>query len=378
MTMRNTVCLIAALLLIGVAWLLLAPVPIEPLAWQAEPFAGYAGAHAANSRLTPLQLLPLQGEVGPEHIAPGPDGKLYTAVESGKILRMQPDGSQPEVFAETGGRPLGFDFDAEGRMLVADAMRGLLLIDANRKVSVLLAALSADDPILYADSVLVAKSGKVYLTDASRRFGPVKWGGTFNASVLDIIEHSNTGRVIEFDPVSRQSRVVMRDLGFANGLALSQDQRSLFVSETAEYRVWKVDVAANNLSAKTSAKIPNPQAQILLANLPGYPDNLMRGNKGRIWLGLTKPRSAAVDRMATTPWLRKVTLRLPRFLWPVPPAYGHVLAFDESGKVVADLQDPSGRFPETSGALEFGNRLIIQSLHAHAIGSLPDTAIPGF
>ena len=31
---------------------------------------------------------------------------------------------------------------------------------------------------------------------------------------------------------------------------------------------------------------------VLLANLPGHPDNLMRGLNGRIWVGLVKPRGA--------------------------------------------------------------------------------------
>lgn len=371
MTLRKLASLLAAILLIGVAYLLLAPVPIEPVAWQAEKFTGYAGPHQVNQRLAALQHISLQGEVGPEHVAPGPDGKLYAAVESGKILRMQLDGTGLQEFANTGGRPLGFDFDAQGRMLVADAMRGLLRIDADRKVSVLLDKLTPDDPLLYADSVVVAKSGKVYLTDASRRFAPRLWGGTFHASVLDILEHSNTGRVIEYDPQTGQSRIVMKDLGFANGVALSQDERSLFISETSEYRIWQVDLQANQLSARA----PGSQARVVLSNLPGYPDNLMRGNQGRIWVGLTKPRSALVDKMAAAPWLRKMTLRLPKFLWPVPPAYGHVLAFDETGRVVADLQDPAGRYPETSGALEVGGRLIVQSLHAHDIGWLPGSAL---
>lgn len=373
MSLRKLASLIAAILLIGVAYLLLAPVPIEPVVWQATQFTGYAGPHQVNQRLAALQLIPLQGEVGPEHIAPGPDGMLYAAVESGRILRMQLDGSQLQEFANTGGRPLGFDFDARGNMLVADAMRGLLRIDAGRKVSVLLDKLAPDDPLLYADSVVVAKSGKVYLTDASRRFAPRQWGGTFHASVLDILEHASSGRVIEFDPQTRQTRIVMKDLGFANGIAMSQDERSLFVSETSEYRIWQVDLQANQLSTRA----PGSQARVVLSNLPGYPDNLMRGNKGRIWVGLTKPRSALVDKMAAAPWLRKMTLRLPRFMWPVPPAYGHVLAFDETGHVVADLQDPGGRYPETSGALEVGGRLIVQSLHADAIGWLPESALQG-
>ena len=104
---------------------------------------------------------------------------------------------------------------------------------------------------------------------------------------------------------------------------------------------------------------------MLLDNLPGYPDNLMRGLDGWLWGGFTKPRSAVVDGMAGKPWLRSVTLRLPRALWPVPPAYGHVFAFTEDGTVVADLQDPAGTYPETAA------RLYVQSLHAKALGWLP-------
>jgi hypothetical protein len=58
-------------------------------------------------------------------------------------------------------------------------------------------------------------------------------------------------------------------------------------------------------------------------------------------------------------------------LWPVPPAYGHVFAYDEDGNIVADLQDPSGRYPETTGVTEPPERLYIQSLHAPALGWLP-------
>ena len=107
---------------------------------------------------------------------------------------------------------------------------------------------------------------------------------------------------------------------------------------------------------------------MLLDNLPGYPDNLMRGQDGRIWLGFTKPRSAVVDGMAGKPLLRSLTLRLPRALWPVPQPYGHVIAFTEDGRVVADLQDPSGAYPETTAVTETPDRLYVQSLHAKGLG----------
>ena len=60
-------------------------------------------------------------------------------------------------------------------------------------------------------------------------------------------------------------------------------------------------------------------------------------------------------------------MRLPRSLWPIPPNYGHVLAFNEAGTIVADLQDPSGTYPETTGTFETADRLDIQSLNAKTI-----------
>lgn len=366
--LRKSIAIVAILIIGAIAYLTLAPVPVEPAAWQAPEAPGYTGPHERNTRLANLQHLDLGGEGGPEGMALGPDGKIYAAVASGAIVRLNADGSRFEKWADTGGRVLGMNFDPQGRLIAADAMRGLLAIGPDRKPEMLVDNV-AGDPIRYANSVAVAKNGRIYFTDSSRRFGAKAWGGTFNASVHDIIEHSSTGRLLEYDPVTRRTRTVMRDLCFANGVALSADETRVFVAETGEYRVWSVDPAANDLSAKASVS-GVPQARILLSNLPGYPDNLTRGRDGRIWLGLAKPRGAAVDKLAGQPFLRKVVMRLPKSLWPIPPAYGHVLAFNEAGTIIADLQDPSGRYPETTGVIETADRLYIQSLHAKSLAWL--------
>lgn len=357
------------------AYLAAWPVPIQPVAWAAPVAPGYQGVHAPNQRLARLNIIDLKGEVGPEHIALGKDGKLYTTVLSGNILRMNPDGSGQEVFANTGGRVLGFDFDAAGNLIAADAVKGLLSIAPDGKVTVL-ADKVGNDPIRYTDAVAVAQNGKMYLSDASTRFAPKDWGGTFEASVLDILEQASTGRVIEYDPATRSTRVVARGISFANGVALSQDEKHLFVNETGKYRVWKIAVDANDLdigqvNGRTGSQ-PSSQARVLLDNLPGYPDNLMRGQGGKVWLGFAKPRGAAIDNMAGKPWLRSLTLRLPRALWPIPQPYGHVIAFTDDGQVVADLQDPSGAYPETTAITETADRLYVQSLHAHGLGWLPN------
>ena len=353
------------------AYLLVWPVPIEARAWTVLPDAGYTGPHASNTGLAGLQTLDLGGDEGPEHVQIGPDGRLYAAVASGRVLRMAPDGRGREVFADTGGRVLGFDFDAAGNMIAADALRGLLRIDPQGQVAVL-ADQVGGAPIVYADAVVVSRAAgapeRIYLSDASTRFGAKAWGGTFEASVLDILEQSATGRILAVDAASGQAEVVVRGLSFANGVTLSADEQTLLVAETGRYRIWAVPASARDLDLSNG---PAGGARILLDNLPGYPDNLMRGLNGRIWVGLTKPRSPVVDQMAGQPLLREMTLRLPRALWPIPKAYGHVFAFTERGEVVVDWQDPSGAYPETTAITETPERLYVQSLHAPALGWLP-------
>jgi YD repeat-containing protein len=358
---------VGLLLLFSMAYLCCWPVPAEPVSWRAPTPPGFTGPFAPNTRLAGLRTIAIGDEVGPEHIAIGPDGKLYAAMTSGNVVRMAPDGGQQEVFVNTGGRVLGFDFDAQGRMIAADALQGLLSIDARGHASVLADRVSAEDPIGYADAVVVAPDGTIYLTDASTRFYPRDFGGTYPASVLDIIEQSATGRVLAYDPTTKEVRIVAHGFSFANGIALSSDGHTLFVNETGRYRLWKVGGRARKLNVQARS----PHAKVLLDNLPGYPDNLMRGREGRIWVGLFKPRNPAADSLAAKPFMRKVLLRLPRFLLPLGDSYGHIFAIDEDGRVTRDLQDPSGAYPETTSATETADRLYVHSLHAPAIGWLP-------
>jgi sugar lactone lactonase YvrE len=353
--MKKTLAALAIAVLALAAYLLLWPVTVEPLAYSVGPLPGYAGPHAPNQRLAQLQHIDLKGERGAEHVALGPDGKLYTAVASGNILRMNADGSGLEVFARPGGRILGLAFDATGHLIGADAERGLVSVSPDGKTSTVLADNVDGDPIRFADAVVVARNGHIYFSDATTRFS-FKALGVDEASLLEIIEGAASGRVLEYDPATKNTRTLARGYSFANGLALSQDERWLFMTETGRYRIWKIDLAGN------------AAPQVLIDNLPGYPDNLMRGHDGRIWAGLVKPREADADKLADKPFLRKILMRLPRALWPIPKDRAHVFAFTEDGKVVDDLQDPSGAYGEATGVTELADRLIVTNLHAGTLG----------
>jgi sugar lactone lactonase YvrE len=343
------------------AYLALWPVPIHAVRWTAPAAPGDA---PANDKLQGQRGIALGGEVGPEHVILGRDGKLYTGVASGNILRMNPDGSGREIFASTGGRPLGLAFDGQGNLVAADAGRGLLSIAASGEVTVL-ADTVGGGAIRFANAVAVARDGKIYVSDSSTRFAPVDWGGTMEAALLDVLEQSSTGRVIEYDPVARTSRIVALGFSLANGVVLSSDEKDLYVAESGKYRVWKVPVQADGLDI---AKRP-AAAHVVLDNLPGYPDNLTRGQDGKIWLGLAGQRND-LDAMAGRPFLRELVLRIPRALWPTPKPYGHVIAFTEEGKIVADLQDPSGSSPTTTGVTETTSGLYIHNVDGKSLGWL--------
>ncbi len=278
---------------------------------------------------------------------------------------MRTDGSSPENWVSTGGRPLGLSFDAGGTLFVADAFRGLLAISPDGAVRVL--ATEADGvPIRYANSVDVASDGKVYFSDASTKFGAKEWAGTYSASLLDILEHGGHGRLLVYDPASQRATTLIRGLNFANGVALAHDESFVLVAETGSYRVMRHWLAGPNRG----------RTEPLLENLPGFPDNLTAGRDGRFWLALVSPRNALVDSLSDAPFVRRIIQRLPEFIRPDAVAYGHVVAFDATGNVLASLQDPSGAYRLTTCATETDEYLYIGSLEMGTLGRLKSSPPP--
>ncbi|MDX1518449.1 MAG: hypothetical protein R3288_16490, partial [Woeseiaceae bacterium] len=177
------------------------------------------------------------------------------------------------------------------------------------------------------------------------------------ASLLDILEHGGNGVVIEFDPASGRAEILLDGLNFANGVAISRDQQFLLVAETGSYRILK-HWLEGPIAGTT---------EVLIDNLPGFPDNINTGLYGRFWVGLVAPRNRLLDRLSGHPLARKIVQRLPAVVRPQPVASSHVIAVDADGTVLMDLQDPGARFPMITGALETPKALYLTTLIGHRL-----------
>ncbi|MBX3174778.1 MAG: SMP-30/gluconolactonase/LRE family protein [Gemmatimonadaceae bacterium] len=345
--------LVLATLAAAVAlYLLVWPVPVSPVAWEAPDSPGYVGVFATNDVLARADSLTTLGESGPEAIIADASGRLYTGTSDGWIIRYDSGGVAPQRWVRTGGRPLGMAFDSTGTLWCADGALGLIAIAPDGSLRVV--ATEADGvPIGLADYVDVARDGRVYFSDATTKFGS-SHGHALEASLLEILEHRGNGRLLEYDPSTDSIRVLLGGLVFANGVALTHDDSAVLVTETGSNRVLRVERLGPGRGAVTT----------LIDALPGFPDNITRGEDGRYWIALVSPRNALVDRLAPYPFLRKVVRRLPDAIRPAPVNYSHVVAVNDSGRVLASLQDPDGHFPMLTHALEHDGWLYLGSLSA--------------
>jgi len=327
------------------------PVPIEPVPWQPGAMPGLEGVYAPNAYLAGVERLDLPGGAGPEDVAVDTLGRLYAGLQDGRIVRSAPDGSGFETIADTEGRPLGLDFDAEGRLYIADAARGLMVMATDGHLSVL--STEADGrPFKFADDVDIGADGTVYFSDASDRF-------SIEDYLLAIIENRPNGRLLAFDPASGVTRVLLDSLHFANGVAVSPDQAYVLVNETSRYRVRRYWIAGPD----------SGRSDVFLDNLPAFPDGVSSDPGGLFWVAMVAPRDPMVDWMAPHPWLRKLLLRLPSFLRPRAKHYAFVAAYSQDGRLVHNLQDPDAEQIYTISSVErYGDRLYLGSLEGTMVG----------
>lgn len=339
-------------LVAAIGYIAFFPSPIDPLAWDAPKAPAMTGVLEPNDTLMKAELLARGRIHGPEDTAVDAESRVYAGLQDGRIVRVLKDDSV-ETFVDTGGRPLGMDFDASGNLIVADAYKGLLSIDAQGKIKVL--STEADGlPFAFTDDLDIASDGTIYFSDASSRFQQPDY-------LLDLLEARPHGRLLAYDPATGKTRVLLKDLYFANGVALSANEDFVLVNETYRYRISRYWLKGDKAG----------QHDIFIDNLPGLPDNLQGDRQGTFWVALPTPRKADADFLHRHPWLKAQLAKMPRFMWPKATPYGLVIALDEQGRIVRSLHDTSGtHLRMVTSVKPVGDHLYFGSLDNDRIGRL--------
>ena len=283
----------------------------------------------------------------------GPDqGSVFTGTEDGSIWRIRPDGSVDRV-AQTGGRPLGIEYAADGRLVVCDTTCGLLRVDPASGEVELLADSVDGTPILVCNNAAIATDGTIWFSDSSAVHPLERWKD-------DFLQVTRTGRLVRRDP-DGDLEVVMEGLAFANGVALSADESFVVVAESSTRQVARHWITGDRAGER----------DFLVRDLPGYPDNAARGSDGLFWVALGSPTDPVVEALMKAPRpLQRMATRIPEKLQPKAKQRTWVQAYDDTGTLVHDCDVDTRDFHMVTGVREHDGRVWMGSLQEPAVAVL--------
>ena len=333
------------------AYLLFWPVSISPARWTPPEAPALEGIYEPNEVLAAMDRLEVG--VGPESVAVDRAGVVYCGLEDGSIVRWAKGVGKAETLLNIGGRPLGMTFDADGNLIVCDLYGRLLTISEKGDIEELTTQVD-DTPLGLVNDLDIGTDGTIYFSESSTET---------TDTTLDLLEHRAHGRLLAYHPDTKETEVLLDELYYANGVALSFDESFALVVETTRYCVRRLWLAGPRKG----------EDEVLLDNLPGFPDGISCDETGAFWLALVNPRNAFVDWMLEHPSLRKIVARLP-LAWfaGAAPRYGFVLGLDVDGNVLHNFQDPSGRtYGGISCVVRQNGTLYFGSLLENAVGRLP-------
>ncbi|KAF8687695.1 hypothetical protein HU200_042619 [Digitaria exilis] len=237
--------------------------------------------------------------VGPESVAfDGHGGGPYASVADGRVLRWDvanaswttyayspsytenvcasPATSElpPVVRESLCGRPLGLRFHLDsGDLYIADAYMGLMRVGPGGGEATVVATETGGAPLRFTNGVDVDQvSGEVYFTDSSQSYQ--RWQHRMVTATGD-----STGRVMRYDPRTNHVTVLLSNVMYPNGVAISADRTHLVVALTGPCKLLRYWLRG-----------PMAGESEVFIDLPGYPDNVRPdGNEG-YWVAIHREK----------------------------------------------------------------------------------------
>jgi len=330
----------------------------------------FPGRHQGTS-IPPLDggLTPNDGLDGLPSVHDGlvdePDDLLLDGdglyVTSGSTLLRLSEGDRT-VVASFDGEAGALAHAADGRLLVCVAGVGVVAVDGDRTTVLVETGCPTD--------LAVASDGTVYVTDGSTEHHGQDW-------VRDLMARNAAGRLLKHDPRTGRTTVLAKNLAYASGVSLTEDDGALVVCEAWAHRISRFALTGN-------------RDAVLRDNFPGYPGRISLAADGGYWLAVFALRTQLVEFVLTQRdyveemmrtiepdyWIRPALRGLNNGLeplqggqirklgvikpWAPPRSYGLVTRMDAEGYPRSSWHSRGGghRHGVTS-ARQFGDRVLV-------------------
>lgn len=332
--------------------------PVEFPPWSELP-----AERDGKNRLQRAELRFVNQVQGPESVAFDPLGRgPYTGVADGRIVFWNGESwsdfayvssNRSEIcnvkpvplrYLETEhicGRPLGLRFNKKtGDLYIADAYFGLLKVGPKGGLATPLTTEAEGVPFKFTNDFDIDDDGSIYFTDSSSNYQ--------RRNFMQLIFSAEpSGRLLKYNPVTKETTVLLRNLQFPNGVSLSKDRSFFVFSECVSGRLRRYWLKGEK--AGTSD---------IFAQLPGFPDNVRTNEKGEFWVALHCRPSIFVYFLNKHLLLTKLLLKL-----PVPAKYiyllriggrihGIIAKYSSEGKLIELLEDQQGKVVRAASEVE--------------------------
>ncbi|ESW34119.1 hypothetical protein PHAVU_001G126000 [Phaseolus vulgaris] len=308
------------------------------------------------------EVLPIDGGIGPESFAFNHHGEgPYTGISDGRIIKWQRSENRwlnfsftsPHRNEECGGayeehgkkeevcgRPLGLCFSmVSNELYIADAYNGLVVVGPNGGTPLRLISTLVDDdeeeeegegePLTFTNGLDVdQRTGAVYFTTSSSKYQRRNY-------ISLILSKDKSGKLMKYEPESEEVSIVVNNLSYANGVALSKDGDYILIVETTTCRVLRYWL-----------QTPKAGTLEVFAEVPGFPDNIKRSPRGGFWVGIYSRRQKIVHWILSYPWIGKVLLRFPLditkaylYLAKLKRSSGLAIRLSENGDILEIVED---------------------------------------
>ena len=196
----------------------------------------------------------------PECVAVHSDGSVWAGGEAGQIYRIMDN--EIEVIDSTEGFCLGLSFDKYHNLFICDlAHRAVFRRDANSGELELFAEGANDHRFVTPNFAVADADGGLYVSDSN------------------VAGEPGIG-ILRFDADGRGEVWDAGPFDFANGLALSPDERSLYVVETWARKVTEITIDPAGTAAERRTVVQLPQV---------LPDGVTVGPDGMLYVACYEP-----------------------------------------------------------------------------------------